>query len=169
MLLEPTILRHRLYQISPGLLQSMGVKAIALDVDNTLTLHNSQVVPPEVQAYLQQLQGMGFRLFIISNNSRARVAPFAGRLGLEFVCSAAKPLTFGLRRACRRFGVERGQLLLVGDQLFTDILAARLFGCPSALVTPFQLEQHGFLHFKRLLERPILRRIAARKEREDHE
>jgi len=52
----------------------------------------------------------------------------------------------------------------VGDQLFTDILAAKMFGCPCALVTPFEIEKQKLLRFKRVLEKPILRSIHARKE-----
>ena len=165
-MLQPNILCDKIYDIDPALLEQMGIKALALDVDNTLTLHDSQEVPDRVRAFLEKMKEKGMALFIISNKSCERVKPFAEGLGLEFVHSAAKPLTFGLARACRRFSLSKKEIMLVGDQLFTDILAAKLFGCRCALVTPFQIEHQKFLRFKRVLERPILRGIHGRKERE---
>lgn len=163
-MLVPEIVCDKIYDIDPAQLERMGIRALALDIDNTLTLHDSQEVTPRVRAFLEQMQEQGMGLFLVSNNSRERVQPYAEGLGLAFVCKAAKPLGFGLRRACRRFGLGKKQLLLVGDQLFTDILAAKLFGCPCALVTPFQTESQRLLRFKRVLERPLLWLIHRRKD-----
>ena len=163
-MLRPDIVCDKIYDIDPALLQEMHIRALALDVDNTLTLHDSQQVPEQVRVFLTRMQAQGMELFIISNNSRERVEPFARGLGLDFVYRAAKPLTFGLTHACRKFRLTKDDILLVGDQLFTDIMAAKLFGCRCALVTPFEIEQQKLLRFKRVLERPLLRRIHKRKE-----
>ena len=135
---------------------------MALDVDNTLTLHGSQELPDPIAEWLETMRSKGLELFIISNNSRNRVAPFAGQLGLDYVYYAAKPLTIGLRRACRKFGLEKHEIMLVGDQIFTDLLAAHWFGCRSALVEPMQQEDGSLMRLKRVLERPILKRIHER-------
>ena len=163
-MLQPNIVCDKIYDIDPAVLQQMGIKALALDIDNTLTLHDSQEVPQKVALFLDEMKGSGMGLFLVSNNSFERVQPYANRLGLEFVSKAAKPLTFGLSRACRRFGLGKKEIMLVGDQLFTDILAAKLFGCPCALVTPFEIEHQKLLRFKRVLEKPILRSIHRRKD-----
>lgn len=163
-MLCPDIVCDKIYDLDPVVLQKMHIGALALDVDNTLTLHDSQQVPDQVRFFLTRMQNCGLQLFIISNNSRERVEPFARSLGLGFVYRAAKPLTFGLTHACRKYHLVKDEILLVGDQLFTDILAAKLFGCRCALVTPFEIEQQKLLRFKRVLERPLLRRIHNRKE-----
>lgn len=161
---QPTLVYNRIYDIDPAVLEQMGIRALALDIDNTLTLHDSQEVPAQVRAFLELMQQKGIGLFLVSNNSHQRVKPYAEGLGLEFVAKAAKPLPFGLNRACRRFGLNRKEIMLVGDQLFTDILAAAVFGCPSTLVTPFQHEHQKLLRFKRVLERPLLWLIRRRKD-----
>ncbi len=163
-MLMPDLVFEKIYYIDPAWLEQRGIKALALDIDNTLTLHDSQEVPEKVRAFLRQMQQKGMGLFLVSNNSLERVRPYAQNLDLEFVCKAAKPLTFGLRRACTRFGVNKKEMMLVGDQLFTDILAAKLFGCPCTLVTPFQPEGQTLLRFKRVLERPLLWLIHRRKD-----
>ena len=161
---QPTIVCNKIYDIDPAVLERMGIRALALDIDNTLTLHDSQEVPQKVREFLDRMKEKGMDLFLVSNNSYERVRPYAEGLGLEFVARAAKPLSFGLTRACRRFGLRKHEIMLVGDQLFTDILAAAVFGCPSALVTPFQIEHQRFLRFKRVLERPLLWLIRRRKD-----
>ncbi len=158
-MLTPTIICEKIYDLNKDTLSDMGIKAIALDVDNTLTHHNSHHVPKEVEQFLQELAEHGFFLFIISNNSHKRVKPFAQKLGLEFIAAAAKPLTGGLRRCCKRFGLEKNEVVLVGDQLFTDIWAAKRFGCPCVLVKPFEVERSAFMRFKRRIEGRILRKI----------
>ncbi len=163
-MLQPNIVCDKIYDIELVQLKQLGIKALALDIDNTLTLHDSQEVPEKVREFLERMKSEGIGLFLVSNNSLERVHPYAEGLGLEFVCKAAKPLTFGLTRACRRFGLGKKQIMLVGDQLFTDILAAKLFGCPCALVTPFEIEHQKLLRFKRVLEKPILRSIHRRKD-----
>ena len=90
------------------------------------------------------------------------MAPFAGRLGLEFVADAAKPLSKGLKRLQAAFDVPREQLAMVGDQLFTDRLAGALYGIPVFVVEPLAPETKNFIKFKRVLEKPFIRRYYKR-------
>jgi predicted HAD superfamily phosphohydrolase YqeG len=48
--------------------------------------------------------------------------------------------------------------MLMGDQVFTDVWAARNSGIKAALVPPINDKKDIFTKFKRLLEKPILRR-----------
>ncbi len=145
MLLQPTVMLKRVYDITPQLLLQLGVKAVALDVDNTLTRNNSPEIEQKMSQWLRDIQQQGFALIIVSNNVKKRVGPFARGLGLEYIYSANKPLPGGLARVCKKLDIRREELLMVGDQLFTDILAANFFGCPSVLVEPFHLEQGLFM------------------------
>ena len=158
MVLRPTAMVRRVYDLSPGQLREWRVEGLVLDVDNTLTYDNSQQLQPQVTAWLETMQAEGFALLILSNNSAARVEPFARRNGLLFEAGAGKPLPGGLRRAAAHLGLPREKVLMVGDQLFTDILAANLFGCRSVLVEPFSPETAWNFRLKRALEAPLLRR-----------
>ena len=162
MLLTPEYIFAGVEHITPEFLAEKGITALALDVDNTLTSHDSQHLPEQVQRWLDTMRAAGIRMFIVSNNDEPRVAPFAGRLGLEFVADAAKPLSKGLKRLQAAFDVPREQLAMVGDQLFTDRLAGALYGIPVFVVEPLAPETKNFIKFKRVLEKPFIRRYYKR-------
>ena len=79
------------------------IRLIILDVDNTLTSHNNPVPFPGVQEWIEARKKEGLTLVILSNNTNKRVRPFAEKIGLPFVANAAKPLTLGISRTCRRY------------------------------------------------------------------
>ena len=78
-------------------------------------------------------------------------------IGLGCIANAKKPLGGGVRRALARLGAKKSELAVVGYQIFTDVLCARLAGVTSVLVDPIELETFPFFRFKRALERLILR------------
>lgn len=158
MLITPEYLFASVSGITPAFLKAKGIVALVLDVDDTLTAHGSQELAAEVKDWLEQLRAAGVQLMIVSNNTKARVSPFAARLGLPFVSMACKPLTFGLAAARRRFGVPRHAMAIVGDQLFTDRLAASLYGVRALIVTPRGGAARRDIRLKRKLEQPFLRR-----------
>lgn len=154
---HPTHSVMRAYHITPELLQSMGVHALLLDVDNTLTTHGNPVPDEAVLGWLDLMKQSGVPLMLLSNNTHKRIKPFAERLGLGFESSAAKPLGRGFRRCCQRLGMAQSEVAIVGDQIFTDILGANLSGLKSILVEPIQVETGVLFFIKRVLERPFLR------------
>ena len=96
MILTPEIVFRKIECIHPDYLKAHGITALVLDVDNTLTGDNSQVLEPTVQAWLDEMRAAGISLTIVSNNTAKRVRPFAERIGLDWVPLACKPLTIGL-------------------------------------------------------------------------
>ena len=106
--------------------------------------------------WLEQMRRDGIQLMILSNNTTERVQPFAKKLGLEFISRACKPIPIGLNKAVKRFGLQKDQVALVGDQIYTDILGANLGKTHSILVEPFLLEDGILFRIKRKLERPWL-------------
>lgn len=142
--------------ITPEFLQQHGIRALVLDVDNTLTTHGSQHLSPEIEAWLALMRENGIKLSIVSNNVEKRVAPFAQSIKLEHVSFACKPLTKGLRMARDRWGIPKSQMALVGDQIYTDGLAAGLYGIPILLVKPMAEDTKATIRLKRKLEKPFL-------------
>lgn len=157
-LFAPTAIFRRVTDITPEYLRRHGIRALILDVDNTLTAHGSQELPPEVAAWLQQMRAEGVRLVIASNNMPKRVAPFARRVGLDYLAFCCKPSPLGLSRARRSVGVPRSAVALVGDQIFTDSLGANLYGISMLLVQPMRRDTKPTIRLKRMLEKPILAR-----------
>ena len=158
MILTPEYIFKTIECIHPDFLAAHGIKALVLDVDNTLTGDNSQVLEPSVQAWLDEMRAAGIKLTIVSNNTAKRVRPFAERIGLDWVPLACKPFTVGLRVARRRLGLEKHQMAIVGDQLFTDRMAAGLYGIPAYVVLPRGKDVNKGVKAKRKLEAPFIRR-----------
>lgn len=152
MLLTPEYIFKQIESITPEFLRARGITALVLDVDNTLTQDGSQVLEPTVRAWLDGMRAAGVSLTIVSNNTAKRVRPFAERIGLAWVPMACKPLTFGLITARRRLGVPRRQMAMVGDQIFTDRLAAALYGIPCLLTLPRGADRQRGVQCKRKLE-----------------
>ncbi len=158
MLLTPEIIFKNVEAIRPDWLTRQGITALVLDVDNTLTGEGSQVLDDSVRAWLDAVHTAGISTTIVSNNVPRRVAPFAQKIGLRWVALACKPLPVGLFVARRRLGVPRRQMAMVGDQIFSDRMAAGLFGIRCLFVLPRGEERNAGVLFKRRFEPPFLRR-----------
>lgn len=161
----PTRMLHRITDVSPELLAQMKVRAVLLDVDDTLSAHGSQIPYPGSVEWAQELVDRGFQLIILSNNTKDRVAPFAGKYGLPFLTFAAKPLPVGYLRAARRLGVKPRECVIVGDQVFTDVLGANLCGMQSILLDPITLQDSFSFRVRRKWEKPVRRKMTEKERR----
>ena len=136
-----------------------GYRAIIIDLDNTLVGYRLREPAAEVVAWVRAAQTRGFSLAIVSNNVRAWVSSIATFLGIvTYVPDAFKPLPFGLFRAVRQLRVPRAETIVVGDQLFTDVLGARLLGIAAIHTEPIHRE-HPAKWLLRWIERQMLGRM----------
>lgn len=160
----PDYLFHRVTEIRPDFLRRRGVSALILDIDNTLAYDNQPDVPPEVDAWLREMERAGIRLAIVSNNKEPRVRAFAAACGgLAYVANACKPSRAGFARSAQALGAVAGEIAVVGDQLFTDIAFGRRFGCTTILVEKMGPDVPPFVKLKRVLEAPFMPYIRKRK------
>ena len=126
-------------ELTPERLRQWGLSALLLDVDCTLTRYR-QDAPPEVVAWVAELRRAGTGLCLVSNGLSRRIARFAERLALPCVFRAMKPLPWGVRAALRQLQAAPAKTAMVGDQLFADVMAGRLAGVRTILVTPIHPE-----------------------------
>lgn len=158
----PTVLKNRITDITAAELEEMGVKALLLDVDNTLTAHHSQELSDAVSDWLSSMRKAGICLTIVSNAKYRRIKPFADRIGLPFIHMACKPLPFGFCRAVKTLSLAKDACAAVGDQTFTDVLGARLAGVRVIQLLPIEPENKWNFKWRRALEKGILRRFQDR-------
>jgi HAD superfamily phosphatase (TIGR01668 family) len=111
------------------------------------------------------LKEAGIKAAFVSNNGRERVETFNKDLGNIAYYKAKKPFAGKIKRAMREMGVEKNETLFMGDQIFTDVLAARFSGIRAALVPPIKDKTDALTRFKRLLERPIMKRYHRRNQK----
>ncbi len=155
----PDMYIKRVTDVTVKMLKDHGVKGIILDVDNTLTHHGSQNVDDAVILWLKLMKENGFELIIVSNNTNARIKPFAARLGLEYVAMGCKPLPHGYNVAKKKFKLISNEIVIIGDQIYTDILGGNLAGMKTILVKPFKYEKETFMRLKRKLEKRHIKRF----------
>ncbi len=147
-LLKPTVALKCVTDITPELLQQLDIDALLLDVDNTLAPPTSHIPYDGVQEWIDTIRNSGVNIVICSNNYQKRVKPFSDSVGLDCVAMSLKPFPFGFNRAKRKLKEKPKSVLVVGDQIYTDILGANLAGMKSVLLEP-QSEEHGFSIFLR--------------------
>lgn len=155
-LFQPKAIFEGVHKITSEYLHEHGITALILDVDNTLTGHGSQQLSEEVAQWIIRMKQQGFQLMIASNNFEKRVAPFAKRIDVPHLSFCCKPFPFGLAKVCKKMGVSKKQIALVGDQIFTDTLGANLYGISAFLVQPVAQDKNWMVQLKRVLEKPIL-------------
>lgn len=147
---------------SVSFLKEQGIRAIVLDIDNTLEPYENPTPSEGVRAWFAALSEAGIRAAFVSNNGKERVEAFNAELGHIAYYKAKKPFPGKVKRAMREIGVTKDEALFMGDQIFTDVLAARLAGIRVALVPPIKDKTDALTRFKRLLERPIMKRFFRR-------
>ena len=160
----PDLYVSKITKVTPELLQRHHLRGLILDIDNTLTHHNSQQVGQDVLDWIQQMRAQGIALTIVSNNNRPRVTPFAAKLGMDFVANGCKPLPFGMKKAVARLQLPKEQIAVIGDQIYTDIVGGNAAGLFTILVEPFEQENGWFFALKRRLEAHHLRHYHRLKE-----
>jgi len=156
MSLQPDAYFAKFTDITPEYLAAQGISALLIDIDNTLAPYEEPDPRPETAAWFASLAAAGIRAALISNNGPERVERFNRTLGLPAFPDAHKPLPGTARRVLELLGVEPGQAAALGDQIFTDILCARLCGMRGILVPPIRDKRTLFWRIKRAGERPII-------------
>ncbi len=144
---------------------SKGIKGIVLDVDNTLEPYENPAPTERVVTWLDSLKQNGIKAAIVSNNDSERIDLFNKDLGLPAYSKSGKPFKKNVLRAMSDMGTTQENTILMGDQVFTDVWAAHNSGIPAILVPPIKDKTDLLTKFKRLLEKPVLKKYE-RKNRE---
>ena len=149
-------------EASADFLSSIGVKGIVLDVDNTLEPYENPLPGEHVKQWLTELKEQGISAAIVSNNGGERINLFNSELGLPAYYKAKKPFKKNVLNAMKDMGTDKSNTILMGDQVFTDVWAAHNTDIRAILVPPIKDKTDVFTKFKRLLEKPILKKYKKR-------
>ena len=161
--LVPDFYFDKFDDITPEFLKSEGVLGVLLDIDNTLEPYEHDRPGDHVIAWLKALNDAGIKAAFVSNNNKERVERFNAELNLPAFYKAGKPFKKNVLRAMEIMGTSRESTLLMGDQVFTDVWAARNAGIMAAIVSPIRDKRDVFTRFKRILEKPILKKYDKKK------
>lgn len=114
-----------------------GVSCVLLDRDNTLVPRDTKRAPEAVMSWLGRLRDANIACCMVSNNFHTKeVVASAKELGLACVHHAMKPSPIAVKVALGNMGVTADHAVLIGDQVFTDVIAGNLAGVRTILVRP---------------------------------
>lgn len=162
-MLQPTYFACKVTDITLEFLTSEGIKGIILDVDDTLVARKVSTPDSSVKKWIENLKENGIKVILLSNNMKKRVKPFAEKIGVSFISFGMKPLTSGLKKAIKEISCEKSNVLVIGDQIFTDILASNIFKVRSLLVEPITENKTLLFKIKRFFEKFVKEKITPEK------
>ncbi|MBO9129566.1 YqeG family HAD IIIA-type phosphatase [Bacillus sp. 165] len=147
------------YYITPDLLKERGVKGIITDLDNTLIEWDRANATPELEEWFRTIKESGIQVTVVSNNNERRVKAFCDPLGIPFIHSARKPMTRAFKQALNSMNYTEEEVVVIGDQLLTDVLGGNRLGLHTILVVPVAQSDGFMTRFNRKIERRLMKNM----------
>ncbi|PAV28989.1 hypothetical protein CIL05_13490 [Virgibacillus profundi] len=144
------------FDIQPAILKQKGIKGIITDLDNTLVAWDVKDATPEVIQWFKLMKDNDIKVTIISNNKQERVKIFSEPLDTPFVFSARKPLSRAFKTVAKQMELKKEEVVVIGDQLLTDVLGGNFAGFYTILVVPIVQTDGKITKINRKIERRIL-------------
>ena len=136
-LLQPNlVLGGTIFTLTPQVLSSYEINGLILDVDETLVPFRQQQTSAELQQWIREIKS-NIPIWLVSNNiSYSRIGSIAKSIDVPFISAAQKPSRRRLKQAAQAMNLAPSQVAMVGDRLFTDVLAGNRAGMFTILVEP---------------------------------
>lgn len=149
----PDMYQKSIYHINYDKLKDDGIKCLLFDLDNTCVPFKDKEPNKKLIDLFERLKDMDFKVIIFSNATKKRITPFKNGLNVDCSASSKKPNTNKLMKVIKMFGYDLSEVVLIGDQLFTDILCGNRAGIKTVLVNPMSKDDLLFTKFFRYFER----------------
>lgn len=153
--LFPCEYAESVFAIDYDKLYAHGIRGVIFDIDNTL-VHHGDPSTPAVDKLFDKIHAAGLKTLLLSDNTRERVEMFNKNINTLCIDSAGKPDPACLKKALGMLGLKRGQVVYVGDQMFTDILCANRAKIKSVLVKFIMLPDETRIGVRRYAEYALL-------------
>ena len=158
MKLYPNAYLKNIKEITIDFLNKNNIKALILDVDNTLIDFDKNMLEG-TEKWCEELKKEGIKFFIVSNsNKKEKVKMVADKLEIPYVFFATKPLKRGFNKAIKMLDEKNENIAAVGDQIFTDVIGANRCKMFSILVEPIAKKDLLITKIKRPLENYVIKR-----------
>ncbi len=158
MILYPNLLLDKVEQITIEILKKNDIKALILDVDNTLIDYYKNISESVIQ-WADEMKGQGIKLYILSNtNHKEKVEKVANKLEIPYQNLAKKPLKSGFLKVQKKLNLKPENIGVVGDQIFTDVIGGNRCKMFTILVEPIDKKDFWYTAWKRPLENTIKNR-----------
>jgi len=137
-------------------LHDKGFKGLIFDIDNTLVPHGADSTE-QVDALFATLHAMGFHTLLLSNNNRQRIERFTKNIDTLYIEEAGKPHPQSYLKGVEMMDLKNEEVVVIGDQLFTDILGANRAHLASILVKYIGFYKKEKKGIRRNLEKIVLK------------
>ena len=155
MILYPKAYFKKVEQITVEFLKKKEIKALILDVDNTL-IDYKRNLSEEVVKWAKELKEEGIKLYILSNtNHKEKVEEVATKIGVDYQNLAKKPFKSGFLKVGKILQEKPENIGVVGDQIFTDVIGGNRCKMFTILVEPIDKKDFWYTAWKRPLENKI--------------
>ena len=160
--LLPELITEELTDLTPELLHGHNIRLLMMDFDNTIVPYTTDVPTEKMADWLRNMLESDVLLCVVSNSRNDRVRIFCDKYDLPCITRAKKPGTRGVKECLEQFEIPAEEAALVGDQIYTDTLAANNAGVMPILVRA--IDNHNiWLKLRHVAELPFI--FAARKRR----
>ncbi|MCK4259768.1 MAG: YqeG family HAD IIIA-type phosphatase [Halanaerobiales bacterium] len=143
-------------KLTPSILKKMGIKGIVCDLDNTIIPWDQDDLDEEMIKWFASLKESDLHICLLSNSLHGRVNGIAKILGVDAIPAALKPRRKAFKKAMDMLQLFEGEIVVVGDQLFTDILGGNRIGFKTILVKPLAEKEFFWTCFVRRIEKWVL-------------
>ena len=159
MKIYPDAYFKRVEDIDVEFLNKHKIKALLLDVDNTLVDHTKKMTESVIK-WAKELKGQGVKLYILSNtNDKEKIQNIVKKIDIPYQLFAIKPLKRGFKKAQKELGEKSENIAIVGDQIFTDIIGGNRSHMFTILVDPINEKDFWYTLWKRPIESKIKNKI----------
>ena len=160
--LLPALITDELTDLNPELLRGHNIRLLMMDFDNTIVPYTTDIPTEKMADWLRNMLESDVLLCVVSNSKNDRVKRFCDKYDLPCITRAKKPGTRGVKECLEQFEIPAEEAALVGDQIYTDTLAANNAGVMPILVRA--IDNHNiWLKLRHVAELPFI--FAARKRR----
>ena len=158
-MIYPNLYLNKVEEITVDILNENKIKALILDVDNTLIDINKNLSKSIVD-WAMTLRGHGFKLYILSNTNHVeKVKTVADKLGVPFENFAKKPFKSGFLKVQSKLKEKPENIAVVGDQIFTDVIGGNRCEMYTILVDPINKKEYWYTAWKRPIEDAIKKKF----------
>lgn len=121
------------FSINYDKLYSNGYRGLIFDIDNTLVPHGADSTA-QVDELFKKLHNNGFKTLLLSNNNKQRIERFIENIDTLYIEESGKPHPAAYLKAVQMMNLDKSEVMVIGDQVFTDVLGANRAGLENILV-----------------------------------
>lgn len=150
----PNQYKKSIFSIDYETLKISGIKCILFDLDNTIATTKEKIPSNEVIELINKLK-QDFKIIIFSNATKKRLMPFKSNLDVDCFYSSKKPRKKNFLKVLKLFNYDISEVIIIGDQLLTDIYGGNKIGITTVLVNPLKKIDISTI-FNRIIEKIIM-------------